>query len=324
MRRREFIVLVGCAVAEPLVVQAEAPVPVVGFLRDGFRDSSQHLIKPFQKGLAEAGFVDGKNVLIDFALTEGRRQRTAELAADLVRRNVNVIVASAGVATIAAKAASATIPIVFATGNDPVALKLVPSIARPGGNITGISYLTSELGGKRLGLLHELVPAVTEFAAFVNPKNPSTQVFIGDVREAAAMIKARVHFFHITNAREIDDAFAALVERRLGALLMASDPFFTNHRDRIVALAARHALPAIYTFREFVADGGLMSYGAPLTEVYRQAGLYTGRVLKGEKPADLPVLQPTTFEMVVNLKAAKAQGIAVPPNLLARAEEVIE
>jgi putative ABC transport system substrate-binding protein len=213
---------------------------------------------------------------------------------------------------------------VFATGNDPVALKLVPSIARPGGNITGISYLTSELGGKRLGLLHELVPAVTEFAAFVNPKNPSTQVFIGDVREAAAMIKARVHFFHITNAREIDDAFAALVERRLGALLMASDPFFTNHRDRIVALAARHALPAIYTFREFVADGGLMSYGAPLTEVYRQAGLYTGRVLKGEKPADLPVLQPTTFEMVVNLKAAKAQGIAVPPNLLARAEEVIE
>jgi putative ABC transport system substrate-binding protein len=320
--------LLGSAAVAPLMrpraAWAQQPMPVVGFLRDGRAASSKHLIEPFRRGLSEAGFVEGKNVAIVFALTEGQPGRLADLAADLVRRPAAVIVTSANQAALIAKAATSSIPVVFATGGDPVALKLVPSIARPGGNATGISYLTSELGGKRLGLLHELAPRVTDFAALLHPNNANTPAFIKDVEDAARMIKSRVHFLTAANESEIDNAFATLAQKRMGGLLMASDPLFTTHRARIVALVARQSLPAIYTIREFVDDGGLMSYGAPLTEVYRQAGLYVGRILKGQKPADLPVLQPTTFELVISTKAANAQGIPVPPTLLARADEVIE
>ena len=326
MRRREFITLLGGAgaLALPAIARAQQAMPVVGFLRDGQAASSKHLIEPFRRGLGEAGFVDGKNVAIVFALTEGEPGRLPELVADLVRRPAAAIVASAAQAALTAKAATSSIPVVFATGGDPVALKLVPSIARPGGNVTGISYLTSELGGKRLGLLHELAPGVTDFAALLNPNNANAQAFIKDVEDAARMIKSRVHFLTAANESEIDNAFATLTQKRMGALLMASDPLFTTHRERIVALAARQPLPAMYTIREFVDDGGLMSYGAPLMEVYRQAGLYVVRILKGQKSAELPVLQPTTFELVINTKTSKAQGIPVPPTLLARADEVIE
>jgi putative tryptophan/tyrosine transport system substrate-binding protein len=299
-------------------------MPVIGFLRDATADGSGHFVAALRKGLSEAGFVDGRNVVIDYAWTDGHTDRLPALAADLVRRRVSVIVASAINATVAAKAATSTIPIVFAIANDPVAFGLVASLSRPGGNVTGVNYLTSELGGKRLGLLHELLPKVTDFAILANPGNPTAALFVQDVEGAASTVGLRSEVFKAVNERDIGPAFVALSQRRLGALLVANDPVYTTQRAQIAALAARHAVSAIYTTREFAEAGGLLSYGPSLPDVYRQAGVYAGRILKGDKPADLPVLLPTTFEMIINLKAAKGLGLDVSPQLIARADEVIE
>jgi putative ABC transport system substrate-binding protein len=326
VKRREFITLLGgAAAARPLAARAQqAAMPVIGFLRDATADGSGHFVAALRKGLSEAGFVEGRNVVIDYAWTDGHTDRLPALAADLVRRRVSVIVASAINATVAAKATTSTIPIVFAIANDPVAFGLVASLSRPGGNVTGVNYLTSELGGKRLGLLHELLPKVTDFAILANPSNPTAALFIQDVEGAARTVGLRSQVFNAVNERDIGAAFAALTQRRLGALLVANDTFYTTQRAQIAALAARHAVPAIYTTREFAEAGGLLSYGPSLPDVYRQAGVYAGRILKGDKPADLPVLLPTTFEMIINLKAAKGLGLDVSPQLIARADEVIE
>jgi putative ABC transport system substrate-binding protein len=326
MKRRDFIRLFGgAAVAWPLAARAQQPaLPVVGFLRDAAADGSGHFVAALRKGLSEAGFVEGRNVAIEYAWTDGQTDRLSALAADLVRQRVSVIISSAINATLAVKAATSAIPVVFAIANDPVAFGLVASLSRPGGNLTGVNYLTSELGGKRLGLMHELMPKVTDVAVVAHQNNPTGELFVQDAEGAARTVGLRIQVFNASSEAEIDTAFAALTQRHMGALLMANDPLFTTRREQIVALAARYAVPAIYTTREFADAGGLISYGPTLPDVYRQAGAYAGRILNGEKPADLPVLLPTTFELIINLKAAKALGIDVPPTLLAIADEVIE
>ena len=327
MRRREFITLLGGAAAAALPAVARAqpgPVPVVGFLRDATEKGSGHFVAALRSGLGEAGFVEGKNVAVDYAWTDGRSDRLPSMAAELVRKRAAVIVTSALNATLAAKAATSTAPIVFATGNDPVEFKLVASLARPGGNITGVSYLTSELGGKRFGLLHEFLPKARLVALLVNPGNPNAVGFIRDVGTLASSVGVRSMVFNASAEPEIAAAFAAMVGQGAAALMVGNDPLFTTRRPLIVSLAAQHRLPAIYTTREFAEGGGLMSYGPSLPDVYRQAGAYAGRILKGEKPAELPVLLPTKFEFVINLKTAGALGIQVSPTLAARAEEVIE
>jgi putative ABC transport system substrate-binding protein len=325
MRRRDFITLVcGAAAGWPFAARAQQTMTVIGFLRDSTAEGSVHFVAGLRKGLAEAGFVEGRNLTIDYAWTDSQTERLPALAAELARRRASVIVSSAINATIAAKAATSTIPIVFAIANDAVAFGLVASLNRPGGNVTGVSYLTSELGGKRLGLMHEILPKVTDFAVLAHPNNPTGVMFISDAEAAARTVGLRLEVFHASNDAEIDGAFPAVTARQLGALLVANDPLFTARRERIVALAARHAVPTIYTTREFADAGGLISYGPSLPEVYRLTGKYVGRILKGDKPADLPVLLPTTFEMIVNQKAAKALSLEVPPTLLAIADEVIE
>jgi len=323
MRRREFIAGLGAA-ALPLAARAQQPVPVVGFLRDATERGSGHIVAGLRKGLSEVGFVEGRNLTVAYAWTEGQTDRLPALAADLVRRRVSIIVSSAFNATIAAKAATSAIPIVFAIVNDPVAFGLVASINRPGGNLSGVSYLSSELGGKRLGLMHDILPKVADFAVLAHPNNPVSAPFISDADAAARTVGLLVGVFNASTEGEIDTAFAALTARRMGALLVANDPLFTTRRDRIVALAARNAVPAIYSTREFADAGGLISYGANLPDVYRLTGGYAGRILKGEKPADLPVLLPTTFEMIINMKTAKALDLNLPPTLLAIADQVIE
>jgi putative ABC transport system substrate-binding protein len=326
MRRREFIMLLGGAAASwPLAARAQqVAMPVVGFLRDSRAAGSGFLVEGLRKGLAEAGFVEGRNLTIDFAWTEDQSERLSALAAELVGRHVPVIVSSALNATIAAKAATSTIPVVFAINNDPVASGLVASLNRPGGNLTGVSYLSGELGAKRLGLMHEMVPKVTDFAVLAHPTYPSSAPFISDVETAARSLGLRIEVFNASTESEIDTAFAALSAHRLGALLVANNPLFTTRRERMIALAGRYAVPTMYVQREFADAGGLISYGTSLIDVYRLVGSYAGRILKGDKPADLPVIQPTKFELVINLKTAKALGLTIPSGVMAITDEVIE
>jgi putative tryptophan/tyrosine transport system substrate-binding protein len=326
MKRREFITLLGgTAAAWPFGARAQqATMPVVGFLRDATAAGSEFMVNGLRKGLAEAGFVEGHNLTIDYAWSEGQSVRLSTLAAELVGRNVSVIVSSSNNATSAAKAATSTIPVVFAINNDPVASGLVASLNRPGGNLTGVSYLTSELGAKRLGLMHEMVPRVTDFAVLAHPTYPTSAPFISDIEAAARSLGFRIEVFNASTESEIDTAFAGVSARGLGALLIAGNTLFTSRREHISVLAARYALPTMYTVREFANAGGLICYGANLTDAYRLVGGYAGRILKGEKPVDLPVMQPTKFELVINLKTAKALGLEVPDRLLALADEVIE
>jgi putative ABC transport system substrate-binding protein len=326
MKRRQFITLLGGAAAWPLVARAQQPaLPVIGYLHSASPELNLNLVAAFHKGLGETGFVEGRNVAIEFRWGAGQDDRLPELAADLVRRRVAVIVTPASTpAALAAKAATATIPIVFATGADPVALGLVKSLNRPGGNATGIGFQTVELTAKRLGLLRELTPQATRFVALVNPNSAFTDAIVKDVQASAAILALPVEIFHAGTIREIDAAFTDLVQQTGGALLVSPDPFLTSRRAQIVTLAARNALPVMYNIREYVDAGGLISYGPNFANVYQQTGIYTGRVLKGEKPTDLPVAQPTKFELVVNLITARALGLTVPPTLLALADEVIE
>ena len=324
MRRREVLVLLGGAmtVAPALYAQQKA-MPVIGFLHFASPGLFALYLVAFRQGLSETGWVEGNNVAIEYRWAEGRYDRLPALAADLVDRKVDAIVAFGPPAARAAKNATSAIPIVFATA-DPVGEGLVDNLARPGGNLTGLSVLTVELMAKRLELLSELVPQATVIALLVNPNNPDTEPMIHDVQEAARSKGVQLPILKAGSESEIDAAFASLVQLQAGGLVVGTDPFFVSRREQLTALAARHAVPTTYELREFAAAGGLISYGTSLIAIIRQLGIYAGKVLRGAKPADLPVPQPTTFELVVNLKTAKALGLTVPPSILARADEVIE
>jgi putative ABC transport system substrate-binding protein len=326
MRRRKFITLLGGAAAWPLAAQAQKPaLPVIGYLHSASLERNVNLVAAFRKGLEKAGFVEGRNVQIEFRWAAGQNDRLAELAADLVRRRVTVIATPVNTpATLAAKVATTTIPIVFAIGGDPVALGLVASLNRPGGNATGISFQTVELTAKRLGLLRELAPGATRFVALINPKSGFTDAIVRDLQASAQALGLPVEIVYASTDREIDVAFANLVQKPGGALLVSPDAFYTSRRKKIVTLVASHALPAIYNIREFTDVGGLISYGPNLAVACQQTGIYVGRILKGEKPANLPVMQPTKFELVINLKTAKTLGLTIPSGLLTSADEVIE
>lgn len=324
---RCFISLIGAAiVVAPLSIRAQQPAtPVIGFLNNLSPGAIARPVAAFREGLKEAGFIEGHNLVIEYRWAENHNDRLPALAADLVRRQVAVIVATGGGASaLAAKAATTTIPTVFSSATDPVELGLVVSLNRPGGNATGVHVMTNSLEAKRLDLLHELVPNAATIAMLVNPGAPGADSQLTEAKTAAQTLARKIHVLRAHNEPELDRAFAILVEHHADALLVAADPFFNAHRQQIVTLAARYAVPAIYEFREFAVAGGLMSYGISLADAYRQVGLYTGKILQGAKAADLPVMQPTKFELVINLKAAKALGITVPPMLLARADEVID
>jgi putative ABC transport system substrate-binding protein len=325
--RRQFIgALGGATIAWPPAARAQQPtLPVIGFLNGQSPTQYEYYVDAFRQALNEAGFVEGRNVAIEYRWAEGRYDKLPALATDLVRRQVSVIAATGTTAAVlAAKTATATIPIIFTTGGDPVKAGLVPNLNRPGGNITGISFLTNEIGSKQVELLCEMVPSATSVGLLVNPHGPNTDAEIADALKAARVLGRQIHVVNASSEREIDMAFEAFVQQRVNAIVVAADAFFTARRDQVVALAARHALPAIYSLREEATVGGLMSYGASQVDAYRQAGVYTARVLKGEKPADLPAMLPTNFQLVINLKTAKTLGIEVPPGLSARADEVIE
>jgi len=324
VKRRQFIVFAGGATAYPQAVLAQQPaLPVIGYLTAAERPRRAN--SPFREGLREAGYVEGQNVVIEVRSAEGHYERLAALAAELVSRQVAVIVASGGGASaLAAKAATTKIPIVFLSGGDPVRAGLVASLSQPGGNITGVTTVFSALVPKRLGLLHELVPKAVAFGALVNPNYQEADLQVRELKEAAAAIGLQIQVLSAGTQGEIDGALATFARQRIDALLVANDPFFDSHRDQFAALTARYAIPAIYSGREYVAVGGLMSYGPSLADASRQVGVYTGRILKGTKPADLPVLQPTKFELVINTTTAKALGIAIPQSLLLRADEVIK
>jgi putative ABC transport system substrate-binding protein len=327
MRRREFISLVGGTVASwPLVARAQqSSMPVIGLLHSASPDPAAKRVAAFRRGLGDLGYVEARNVMIEFRWAEGHYDRLPELAADLVRDQVAVIVTGGGVpAAVAAKAATSTIPIVFMIGLDPVQLGLVESLNRPGHNVTGLSYLSVELAAKRLELLRELVPKATIIAMLVNPKNPNAATNMREGRTAAETVGQKLVVLNASTEREIDTAFATLVQQQIGSLLVGSDPLFVSRRDQLAAVAARHAVPTIYENREFAEAGGLISYGTDLDDVYRLAGIYVGKILKGAKPADLPIVQPTKFELVINLKTAKSLGLTVAPTLLSQADEVIE
>ena len=323
MKRRNFITLLGGAAAWPLAVRAQQLArPVIGFLNGGV-EGYAHYLNGFRQGLKTAGYVEGENIAIEYRWAEGRYDRLPALAADLVGRNVSVIVVNTP-AVRAAQAATKTIPIVFVTGADPVALGFVASLARPGGNLTGVASLVDEVGPKRLELVHELLPTTSMFAVLVNPTSPAAETVSRDVQSAARALGQTVHILNATTGGEIDVAFARLAQLRAGALLVTNDPFFNSHPDQLVALAARHAIPVVYAWREFVIAGGLMSYGTSIPHVYRQLAIYVARILKGEKPADLPVQQSTEVELIINLRTAKQLSLTVPIHLLGRADEIIE
>jgi putative ABC transport system substrate-binding protein len=328
MQRREFITLFGCAAAGwPLSARAQSSaLPVVGFIRDGSADASVRLAAAFRKGLKETGYVEGQNVMVEYHWLEGQYDRLPALVADLVRRQVAVIATPGNVPSLAAKAATATIPIVFGVGDDPVQQGLVASLARPGGNVTGINFFSTEVNAKRLRLLHDLVPKAVRIAVLLNPANAEiAETTLRDVKEAAPNIGLQIQMtLNASTIGEIDAAFATLARERPDALFVAGDAFFVSQREQLAALTARHQIPAAYSVREVVAAGGLMSYGGDLTDMFHQVGVYTGSILKGAKPADLPVLQSTKFEFVINLKTARALGIEVPSALLLIADEVIE
>jgi len=326
IRRREFITLLGGAVvAWPVAARAQQPaMPVIGFLTGEPPGLLTDLVLAFRTGLGEAGYVEHRNVGIEYRWAEGRYDRLPALAADLVNRPVAVIAAVGG-SVRPAKAATSTIPIVFVTGIDPVEEGIVPSLARPGGNVTGVMILAAALAAKRIELLRELAPGITTIGVLVNPTyNANAAPQLRDTETAARALGVELHVVRASSERDLEPAFASLVRQRAGALLILSDPFFTSRRDDLAALTLRHALPAIYGLREFADAGGLMAYGVSRAEAYRLAGAYVGRILKGAKPADLPIMQPTKYELVINLKTAKALGLQVPPTLHATADEVIE
>jgi putative tryptophan/tyrosine transport system substrate-binding protein len=325
MRRRDFITLLGgAAVACPLAARAQQPaMPVIGFLRSTSAAGSTHLVRAFREGLNEAGFVEGQNVAIEYRWADNQHDRLPGLAADLVRRHVAVIVGNTPSVQVAMTATAAT-PIVFASGSDPVGLGLVASLNRPGGNVTGVVFTVTDLTAKRLGLLHELVPKATVIAVLGDPNYVAIELQTKDAEEAGRAIGRQILFVKAASEREFNAAFATIVQAGAGALLVGGGPFFNSQRRQIVALAARHALPASYVLREYAEVGGLMSYGASQTDAYRRAGIYVSRILKGAKPADLPVELATKIDLVINLATAKGMGLEIPPMLLARADEVIE
>ena len=327
MRRREFITLLGGAAAFPalwpLAARAQQKIPVVGFLRSTSLAEFTHLKTALRQGLKEAGFVEGQNVAVEYRSTEGQQERLPASVTDLIRLPVDIIVGDSIVA-LAAKAATTTVPVVFATGSDPVVRGLVASLNRPGGNVTGVVFFSGNLGPKRLQQLRQFVPKATTIAVLVNPNLADTEAERRDVLAAAQSIGQQLIVVDVSSERDIEAAFATFVQRGAGALLVGTGTFTNTHRKGIIALAARHALPASHPLREFVVEGGLMSYGASITDAYRQVGIYAGRILKGEKPADLPVMRSDKIEFVINLKTAKTLGLEFHPQLLATADEVIE
>jgi putative ABC transport system substrate-binding protein len=324
MKRREFMTLLGGAAAWPFAARGQqSAVPVVGFMSSRSADDSSRVVVAFRQGLAETGYEEGRNVTIEFRWAQGQFDRLPAIAAELVRRPVAVL-AAFGESARVAKAATSTIPILFGTGLDPVEEGLIKSLNRPGGNVTGATFLTAALGAKRLGLLRDLVPGADVVALLVNPNTLVGQVQTRDVQEAARALGQGLVVLDGGSDESIEASFAALTQQHVAALMVGADPFFDTRRDRLIALAARYQVPAIYQFREYALAGGLMSYGASITDMYRQVGVYVGRVLKGEKPADLPVVQVTKFELVINLKTARALGVKVSDNLLSLADEVIE
>jgi putative ABC transport system substrate-binding protein len=314
----------GAAAAWPLAARAQQPaMPVIGFLNTRAPEEDALLLAAFRQGLTETGYVEGRNVTIEYRWAEGHNDRLPALAADLVRRQVTVIAANSQ-ATVAAKAATSTIPIVFITGADPVQVGFITSLNRPGGNLTGVTSLDTQLGGKRLQLLHELLPKAGTIAALVNPTFPGSDIQTRDFQAAASALGLRLHILHASAQRDINAVFANLTRLQTSGLVIGNDPFFNSWSEQLGALALRHRVPAIYEFRAFVGAGGLMSYGGSITDLYRLLGVYTGRIVKGEKPADLPVQQATKVELIINLNTAKALGLTIPLPLIGRADEVIE
>jgi ABC-type uncharacterized transport system substrate-binding protein len=326
MRRRDFIALLGGAsmAARPFAARPQPALPVVGFANSGSAQAQALMVAAYRKGLEEAGFVEGKNVLIESRWADGQYDRLPEFMADLIKRKVTVIMAGGPPAALAAKAATSTIPVVFTTGDNPVQTGLVTSLGRPGGNVTGVHVLFTELESKKLGLLRDVAPKADVVAALVNQTRSVAPSQTAELQAAAQKFGQRIQIINAATEQDLEPAFASMVQLKVGALLVGSDPFFNAVRDQIVSLAARHAIPAIYEQRSFVAAGGLMSYGTNLADAYRQAGSYTGRILKGEKPADMPVVQATKFELVLNLKTAKALSLNIPSGLLTIADEMIE
>jgi putative ABC transport system substrate-binding protein len=326
MKRREFMALVGgAAVAATSPARAQQlAMPVVGFLNGASADGYAPMLMAFRQGLKQAGYVEGRNVAIEFRWAEGHYDRLPEMAADLVRRQVSVIAATSTPANLVAKAATGTIPIVFTTSSDPVHLGLVGSLNRPGGNVTGVTQLNVEVGPKRLELAHELMPAATTVALLVNPTNPQADAVSKNMQAAALLLGLQLHALHASTDVELETAFAGFAHLKTGVLTIGTDVFFNGQAERLAALAVSYAVPTIYQYGEFTAAGGLMSYGGSIQDAYRTAGILVGRILKGDKPADLPVQQSTKVELIINLKSAKALGIAVPLSLLGRADHVIE
>jgi putative tryptophan/tyrosine transport system substrate-binding protein len=326
MRRREFIkATVGAVIAWPVAAQAEqSAMPAIGYLGGSSPAYRGHLLTAFWRGLRESGFVEGESVTIDYRWAQDQYDRLPDLAADLIRRHVLVIAATDTPSAIAAKAATTTLPIVFASGADPIKEGLVASLNRPSGNVTGVGFMSGELGAKQLGLLQRLLPGATRFALLVEPDFPVTEPFLAEVRAAASTMKKQIEVLSASTGRDVDAAFANLAQKPVDALLVGPSLLNNNRRVQLITLAAYHKVPAIYSFRESAEAGGLMSYGANLTDAHHQLGIYAGRILKGQKPADLPIVQSARFEFVINLNTARAFGLNIPPELLATADEVIE